>query len=207
LYVEDDTALRGVVTALLADIAHVTPAGTLAAARARLAHDRYDLVVLDVTLPDGDGLELLPLLSAYTSPTPALICAGAEVTRETTDAVVAALVKARTSEQALRETMIHVLAQRGAGGAGGWQPGGRLTHPAPSAAQCIVGHPQRRRMARVVQRYRASDRPNRDVFGADRSVGALDNRAHTVAQVWRFVVRHGDSPLAQRHDAVYNDNG
>ena len=61
LLVEDDSRLRWCLAAYLARRGlEVTEAGSLAEARAHLAGAAFDAAVLDVGLPDGDGLELLP---------------------------------------------------------------------------------------------------------------------------------------------------
>ena len=57
---EDDQTLgRGIVMALEAPGRTVTLAGTLQEGRAVLARERFDLLILDINLPDGSGLELL----------------------------------------------------------------------------------------------------------------------------------------------------
>ncbi|MEP0545565.1 MAG: ATP-binding protein [Rhodothermales bacterium] len=59
LHVEDDADCAAVTAHMLAGLGEVTPAPTLAAARALLAAERFDLLLLDLGLPDGDGLDLL----------------------------------------------------------------------------------------------------------------------------------------------------
>ncbi len=57
---EDDTTLRETLAAFLEDCGSVvTCAGSLAEGRAELSRERFDAVVLDVGLPDGNGLSLL----------------------------------------------------------------------------------------------------------------------------------------------------
>ena len=59
LLVEDDTALReGLVTALQNDTISVHSAANLAEARKILRNHTFDLLLLDVNLPDGSGIEL-----------------------------------------------------------------------------------------------------------------------------------------------------
>lgn len=58
LLVEDDLALaRGVALGLASDDTQVTSCGALAAARDALSAQRFDLLILDIGLPDGSGLE------------------------------------------------------------------------------------------------------------------------------------------------------
>jgi len=59
LLVEDDPRLREIVGRGLREAAHaVDEAGTLARARTLAAIGSYDVVVLDVNLPDGSGFDL-----------------------------------------------------------------------------------------------------------------------------------------------------
>ena len=60
---EDDEALgRGITMALEGPERAVFRAGTLAEAEEILAQERFSLLILDVNLPDGSGLELLKQL-------------------------------------------------------------------------------------------------------------------------------------------------
>lgn len=59
LVVEDDSSLRLALTDNLEDEGYaVVAAATLAAARTALTKQRFDVVVLDLMLPDGDGYTL-----------------------------------------------------------------------------------------------------------------------------------------------------
>ena len=60
LLLEDDAALgRGVRLALQSEKLHVTRCGTLVQAREAWGRGAFDLLILDVNLPDGSGLEWL----------------------------------------------------------------------------------------------------------------------------------------------------
>lgn len=60
LLLEDDAALgRGIQLALQSDTVHVNLFRTLADGQTAAANGTYDLMILDVNLPDGSGLELL----------------------------------------------------------------------------------------------------------------------------------------------------
>lgn len=71
---EDDQTLgRGIVMALETPGRTVTLAGTLQEGRAVLARERFDLLILDINLPDGSGLELLRRLRAAGDRTPVIL--------------------------------------------------------------------------------------------------------------------------------------
>ena len=60
LLLEDDTALgNGIRLALQSPSVQLTLCRTLAQARSALAQSSFDLLILDINLPDGSGLELL----------------------------------------------------------------------------------------------------------------------------------------------------
>jgi PAS domain S-box-containing protein len=112
LHVEDDPDLQRVVAAIVAGDAQVEPAFTLAEARRRLVEESFDLVILDLALPDGSGMDLLPLLGNLTPPLPVLIFSAHEVDGEVADRVASVLIKSRTSNRMLLETIRSVLASR-----------------------------------------------------------------------------------------------
>jgi PAS domain S-box-containing protein len=97
LHVEDDVSLTELVKELLAEDADVVAASSLARARERLDGDAYDLVILDIALGDGSGLELLPLLRQSARRPPVILYSATEPTRELSQMVEAALVKSRDS--------------------------------------------------------------------------------------------------------------
>ena len=60
LLLEDDAALgRGIQLALQSDTVHVNLFRTLADGQTAAANGTYDMMILDINLPDGSGLELL----------------------------------------------------------------------------------------------------------------------------------------------------
>ena len=79
LVVEDDPGVRAVVERGLRLAGHVpTMAGDLAAGRSAWAADSFDLVLLDVMLPDGDGLALLAERRGAGDETPTLLLTARE---------------------------------------------------------------------------------------------------------------------------------
>lgn len=68
LLVEDSEPNRRALNLALASVgAQITDAGTVAEALAALGREPFDLIVCDLGLPDGDGLELLQQLKAAAS--------------------------------------------------------------------------------------------------------------------------------------------
>ena len=60
LIIEDDSDLsRGLCLALNSDKVQCVPCCDLASAKSRMREEKYDMVLLDINLPDGNGLELL----------------------------------------------------------------------------------------------------------------------------------------------------
>ena len=73
LLIEDDQALgRGIALALAGEGREIRVAATLAQGRPALGEEEYALVLLDLNLPDGNGLDFLPALRR-TSGVPVLI--------------------------------------------------------------------------------------------------------------------------------------
>ncbi len=96
LHVEDDPDVRELLARLLAaESLQLHQAATLAEARTELARRRHDLVILDLMLPDGDGTELLPELSAARAPVPAIIFSAQDMDLPENDVVLRRLVKSR----------------------------------------------------------------------------------------------------------------
>ena len=101
LHVEDDADLRQVLVAMLHGTADVVPAHDLRAALDELEKSRFDLVVLDVSLPNGSGLDLLARINQQYPPVPVLIFSAQELDARHAASISAALVKSRTSNQEL----------------------------------------------------------------------------------------------------------
>ncbi|TVT36896.1 response regulator transcription factor [Hymenobacter setariae] len=74
LLVEDEAALRQAVTESLRQTGYVVEvAASFGQAQEKIALYRYDCVLLDLTLPDGDGLDLLRELKLDNSPAGVLV--------------------------------------------------------------------------------------------------------------------------------------
>jgi PAS domain S-box-containing protein len=78
LVVEDEAAIRQIVCNELAIRGvDVVPAGTLAAGREALEREQFHALVLDLTLPDGSGLDILTELQVSGSTTHVIVLSGA----------------------------------------------------------------------------------------------------------------------------------
>lgn len=74
LLVEDEPDLAATIRTLLEREQFIVDcAGRLAIAREAARHGVHDLVILDRTLPDGDGLELIPALRARKAGLPIIV--------------------------------------------------------------------------------------------------------------------------------------
>ncbi len=91
-------------------------------ARQHMASERFDLAVIDVTLPDGSGLDLLAELRvAKPTATPAIIFSVDQVEASIAAQAEATLVKSKTSNHKLVETIKSLIAATTTN-AGGEQP-------------------------------------------------------------------------------------
>lgn len=109
LYIEDDLDLTQMMTALLGDNMTVISAATVTQAKQLLYEENFDLVILDVGLPDGTGLEILPLLQEQRSLIPVIIFSGETITTEVVNKVDAALIKSQVSNEDLVKTITNLL--------------------------------------------------------------------------------------------------
>ncbi|UTW06120.1 PAS domain S-box protein [Pseudomonas benzenivorans] len=99
LHVEDDADLRQVIAEQARALAEFISAGSLVQARQRLAEGHYDLVLLDLGLPDGSGLELLEELNRHHPGLPVVVLSAQELPADQRDRVAAVLAKSRTNGQ------------------------------------------------------------------------------------------------------------
>jgi PAS domain S-box-containing protein len=109
LYIEDDADLTQMMVTLLGNNMTVISADTVYKAKQLINQDSFDLVILDVGLPDGTGLEILPLLHEQLSLVPVIIFSGESVTPEIINKVDAALIKSQVSNEDLIKTITHLL--------------------------------------------------------------------------------------------------
>ncbi|MDD4963807.1 MAG: PAS domain S-box protein [Gallionella sp.] len=105
LHVEDDPDIAHVVSMIVGEIAKVENARTLADARRMLQNGHYDLAILDISLPDGSSMELLPTLNLAVPAIPVMVFSATEVLHDDLSKIKSALVKSRTYNGQLLTTI------------------------------------------------------------------------------------------------------
>jgi PAS domain S-box-containing protein len=110
LHVEDDADVRKVLATLVGSEVEVTGAESVAQATSLLGRSTFDLVVLDVGLPDASGLALLPRMQGLNAHTPVLVFSAHDPSPELAERVAAALVKSRTSNHQLLDMVRRLVA-------------------------------------------------------------------------------------------------
>jgi len=112
LHVDDDPDILAVAAAALGPTVDLVPARSLEEARAALSRAQPELVILDLGLPDGHGLDLLPELTrADGSAIPVVVYSAQELDAELATSVDAVLTKSRMSLTQLGRT-VHALTTR-----------------------------------------------------------------------------------------------
>lgn len=105
LHVEDDTDLHHVVRAMVGEEFDFELATSLAHARLRLTNEQFDVILLDLGLPDGLGPDLIPMVRALQPGARVVVLSGIEMAPEEIAKVEAALVKSRVSSDNLIEAI------------------------------------------------------------------------------------------------------
>ncbi|MDH5518217.1 MAG: PAS domain S-box protein [Gammaproteobacteria bacterium] len=105
LHVEDETDVHSVVSKMLRNHCELTWTSTKAASIEALEQEKFDLVLLDIGLPDGSGLDLLELIEQLAIPPRVVIFSAYDVGDEYADKVSAVLVKSRTNNSRLAEVI------------------------------------------------------------------------------------------------------
>lgn len=109
LHVEDDADLSRVIAASLQGRARLHRAESLAHARSLIASHRFDLTILDLALPDGNGGELFADMQALGVTAPVIIFAADEPHPAIGNRAAKTLIKSRQSERDLVATVLQLL--------------------------------------------------------------------------------------------------
>jgi PAS domain S-box-containing protein len=107
LHIEDNVDMQHVVSAILEHHASVETANNLLQAKQMLESNKYDLIILDLLLPDGNGIEILPLLSQYK--VPVLVFSDMQLNDDYAKFVSQALIKSNSSNETLLNTIMNLI--------------------------------------------------------------------------------------------------
>lgn len=106
LHIEDDDSTRHVISALIGDAAEIIGAKSFREAKKYLQRECYNLIILDLILPDGNGLELLPFCNAYPqNSTPVIVFSIDDVSAKIASEVHAVLIKSRANNTEILEVI------------------------------------------------------------------------------------------------------
>ena len=101
LHVEDDSDILTIVSSLLGSDYQVQQATTLAKAQQLINKEAFDLILLDVGLPDGSGLDLLAQLKTNDNNIPVVIFSAQDIPENIASQVMATLTKSKTDNNKL----------------------------------------------------------------------------------------------------------
>lgn len=101
LHIEDEPDVHRVVAKLLENNCDITWASSVGAARKKLRDEQFDLVLLDIGLPDGSGIELVDTIKACENTPQIVVFSAYDVPKDYIHRVDAALLKAKTSNSDL----------------------------------------------------------------------------------------------------------
>ncbi len=112
LHVEDDPIIYEMVNVILRGQVNLLHAPTLADAHKKLREGPYDLILLDVELTDGSGLDLLNDLNQLDYTPQVVVFSAHEIGKDVAHMVKAALVKSRESRKELINVIMSVIHER-----------------------------------------------------------------------------------------------
>ena len=104
LHIEDDPDIVKLVQVMLDESWEVIPAASVHEGRSRLMDEYFDLVLLDINLPDGSGLDLLPDIRALEYPV--AVFAEQEPADASLEVFDATIVKSKTTRAGLLKTLL-----------------------------------------------------------------------------------------------------
>lgn len=105
LHVEDDADLQRIIRQMAGPSFHFEHAYTVSMAKSILYREHFDIVILDIDLPDGSGWDLLPLIQEEHPPSQVLVLSGTALTAEESAKVESVLLKSSMSHQDLNAAL------------------------------------------------------------------------------------------------------
>lgn len=112
LHVEDDPDITAIVNSLLDSDFNVSSASSLQQAKNMLNNNEYDLILLDIGLPDGSGLDILPLLQDDEHQIPVVIFSAQDAPEGIASKMVVTLVKSKTNNEHLMKQIKNAISRK-----------------------------------------------------------------------------------------------
>lgn len=112
LHIEDDNDIYQIIKTVLEDKVETIQAKNLEIARKYLKQHCCDLILLDIQLPDGSGFDFLLELNMLAPNVPVIIFSAQQIPKEIAQKVNATMIKAKTSNEILEQTILQVLNKR-----------------------------------------------------------------------------------------------
>ncbi|MBI3187359.1 MAG: CHASE domain-containing protein [Gammaproteobacteria bacterium] len=112
LHVEDDVSLTQVIATMGHNVADFDQALTLAEAHQKLIRASYDLVIIDIGMPDGSGWDLLPVIESLHPKPAVIVLSSKELTETEKMRVQQALIKSGTSNDDVLALLKQMLTDR-----------------------------------------------------------------------------------------------
>lgn len=109
LHVEDDEDIVSILKMQFKPKYRYHHSGSLEDARSKLRSNQYDLVLLDIGLPDGEGWSLLPELELLYENIPVIIFSAQDITTNQRDQVTAVFGKTKVQTSALVQHIAQLL--------------------------------------------------------------------------------------------------
>lgn len=103
LHIEDDLDIQKLVGQTLGEEFDVITAETVKQAHNRLLERKVDAVILDVGLPDGSGLDVLPFLKSLDDVVPVIVFSAQAVSRNESSQIISVMVKSQDDIEALAD--------------------------------------------------------------------------------------------------------
>lgn len=109
LHIEDDSDIVTIMRLQLDSLCDYRAAVSVAEATAMLAAERFDLILLDLGLPDGHGMGLMPVISDTQGDIPVVIFSAQDVNADHKARVQATFSKSRISTELLAKYLKNIL--------------------------------------------------------------------------------------------------
>ncbi|MDP5141884.1 response regulator [Rheinheimera baltica] len=109
LHVEDDQDIVTIMRMQLENLCDYQAVASLAQARKTLQQQRFDLILLDLGLPDGNGIDVLPDIAATQGDIPVVIFSAQDLSAEHKTQVRAVYSKSRINTEVLANYLKNIL--------------------------------------------------------------------------------------------------